>query len=380
MFYAEIPLYGSLLNLILSLLPSVINMEKQCIMSYIKYGVSAVFFLLFFSFVPESFCAENNYAGKRWGFSHLVATSATDFAWSQDGRHLCFRVVENDFSYIYKIRDVWKVVSGKTMPGKLKLDLMYQIKSPVSDFVFSPNLMQAAYCISEGGGYSLYVVNFSANKSKRLTYGMAPKWSPKGDKLAFYFMGAKKLYGIATINPDGTNLKILSELGDWGPVWSPDGKSIAFLSARNYNKGTTDYSNIYVIRQEPYSIMQVTRDKNVFQKNLSWSPIGKKIVYETFRGVELVDTASMSRKLLVSKGDYPASHVFSPFFSPDARWVFYRNEKGMGIYQHNTQEEVVIGGSSPWFSPVLDPSGIKIVFSVSAAKEKGIWVVEAFNY
>ena len=341
--------------------------------------------ILFFSFVLfifsfQSVLSTNNYSGKRWGFSQLVSTNANDFVWSSDGRILCFRVVQNDISYIYKMRDVWKVVGGQTLPGKLKIDLLYQIKAPVRDFVFSPNLTQAAYCLSEGGGYALYVANLSTGISKRLTFGMGPQWSPKGDKLVFYFMGSRKLYGIATINPDGNNLKILSELGDWGPVWSPDGKSIAFLSARGYNTGTTDYSNIYVIRTEPYSVMQLTRDKNIFHKNLRWSPIGKKLVYETFRGIELADTVNLKQQLLVSKSDYPSKHIFTPYFSPDARWIFYRKEKGLGIYQYNTQEEVVIAGSSPWIDPVLDPSGIKIVFSVTQDEGRGIWVVEGFNY
>ena len=342
--------------------------------------VIATSLIIFLGFSAEVFSADNNYTGKRWGFSQLVATPARDFVWSADGRTLCFRVVQNDMSYIYKMRDVWKVVGGQTLPGKLKLDLLYQIKAPIRDFEFSPNLTQAAYCLSEGGGYSLHVLNFSTGKSNRLTFGMGPKWSPKGDKLVFYFMGSKKLYGIATINTDGKNLRILSELGDWGPVWSPDGRAIAFLSAREYVEGTTDYSNIYIIRTEPYSVMKLTRDKNVFHKNLRWSPIGKKLVYETIKGIELVDTANLSKKSIVSKNDYPGDHVFAPYFSPDARWIFYRKEKGIGIYQYNTQEEVVVSGSNPWIDPVLDPSGVKLVFGVNQANGRGIWVVEAFNY
>lgn len=337
------------------------------------------FFLCLLLLIVPAAASKNNYSGKRWGFSHLTATQATDFAWSKDGKHLCFRVLKNDISYIYKIRDIWKIVSGKTLPGKLKIDLICSIPSPVKYFEFSPNLMQAAYCVSEGGGYTLYVVNFSAKRSRKLTYGMAPKWSPRGDKIAFYFMSEKKRYGIATIDPDGRNFKPLSILGDWAPVWSPDGKSIAFLSSRQYNPSATDYSNIFLIKMEPFSIRQITRDKNVFQKNLSWSPIGRRLVYETYRGVEMVDITTRARKLIVSKGDYPTLHNFEPFFSPDGRWIFYRNEKGMSICQHSTQQEVVIEGSTMWHNPVLAPDGVKIVFSVKG-KGEGIWVVEAFNY
>ncbi|MCQ2736371.1 MAG: hypothetical protein MJ234_04050 [bacterium] len=337
-------------------------------------------FLFLFSF-SCAFAAENKYAGKRWGFSHMVSTPGCDFAWSKDGRHLSFRVVRNDISYIYRIRDIWKVIEGKTLPGKLKTELVYTIHSPVKFFKFSPDLTKAAYSVSEGGGYALYCVTFAVQKTKRLTFGMAPEWSPKGDKIAFYFMGNNGNYGIGIINPDGTALKVLSALGDWNPVWSPDGKSLAFTSSREYSKGTTEYSNIYVMRLSPLSIMQVTKDKNAYHKNVKWSPVGRKLVYETFRGIEIVDVPPNKRKLIVNAGEYPVGHSFKPFFSPDGRWIFYRKEKGMGIYQHNTQEEVVIGGSNAWWDTVLAPYGEKIVFSIlGSGSQSGIWVVEAFDY
>lgn len=337
--------------------------------------------MIFLVFADSAYCAENKYSGKRWGFSHMLATPASDFAWSRDGKHLSFRAEINDVSYIYRIRDVWKVIKGQTVPGKLKLDLLFTINAPVKFFKFAPDMTKAAYSVSEGGGYSMYVVTFGLKKTRRLTYGMAPDWSPKSDRIVFYFMSSKGRYGIAVINPDGSGFKILSERGDWDPIWSPDGKSISFLSSRDYAGNTTEYSNIYIMTLSPKSIMQVTRDKNIFQKNIEWSPVGKKLVYETFRGVEIVDIPTRKRKLIVNAGDYPIGHAFKPTFSPDGRWIFYRKERGMGIFQHNTQEEVVIGGSNAWWGPVLGPQGEKIVFSVfGSGQQAGIWVVEAFNY
>lgn len=327
------------------------------------------------------FAAESRYSGKRWGFSHMIATPGADFAWSKDGRHLYFRVVSNDISYIYRIRDVWKVIKGQTVPGKLKTELLYTIRYPVKFFKFSPDLTKAAYSVPEGGGYALFTVTFgSSPQARRLTFGMAPEWSPKGDKIAFYFMGSNGKYGIATINPDGSGLKILSALGDWSPVWSPDGKSLAFISSREYS-GSSEYSNIYVMRLNPLSIMQITRDKNTFQKNVRWSPVGRKLVYETYRGVELIDVPPAKRKLIVNAGEYPIGHAFKPFFSPDGRWIFYRKERGMGIFQYNTQEEVIIGGSNAWWYTELGPYGEKIVFSIlGSGPQGGVWVVEAFDY
>ena len=121
--------------------------------------------------------------------------------------------------------------------------------------------------------------------------------------------------------------------------------------------------------------------KNTFQKNVRWSPVGRKLVYETYRGVELIDVPPAKRKLIVNAGEYPIGHAFKPFFSPDGRWIFYRKERGMGIFQYNTQEEVIIGGSNAWWYTELGPYGEKIVFSIlGSGPQGGVWVVEAFDY
>ncbi len=322
----------------------------------------------------------------------MTLTKASDLAWSKDGNFVYYRTVADDGSTICRFRDAWMNIRKQdnagnmkleTVPGNLRLETLYKITAPVKYFAFSPDTTKAAYCIPEGGGYALYVVNLATKDTRKLTYGMAPSWSPKSDKIAFYFKGSNGRYCVGIINPDGSNFKVLSSLDDWSPVWSPDGKSIAFLSAREYanNNGTMDYSNVFVIKLDPYSITQITRDKNVWQKNLSWSPVGKKLVYQTARGVEISDVPPKTTKVVESSDKYKIDHAFKPVFSPDGRWIFFRREKGMGLIQHNTFQGAPIEGSAPWWSPAVDSTGKKIVFNLwSESSKAGIWVVEAFDF
>jgi len=340
-----------------------------------------ILLILLFSYACTAVGAEDLYLGKRWGFSLLTKTPVHYIVWSADGKYMFFAIAGDDMSYIYRLKDVWKIIKGKTLPGDIRPERIIDVKGRIQDFSASPDRMSATYSISEGGEHAgLYVANLAACQTKRIADGKGARWSPDGTKILFYFMGKKGNLGIATIKPDGTGLRILSELGDWGPEWSPDGNNIAFLSSRGFSTGTTGYSNIYIRRLNPAGITQVTHDKNSLQKNLEWAPKGKKLVFESYNGVEIIDVTTMKRKRIISRSDYFTSHRFLPFFSPDGRWIFYRKEKGMGLYEIYTQEEINLEGSIIWESITLSPDGKKVAFSVFGGSKKGLWVVEAMPY
>jgi len=73
---------------------------------------------------------------------------------------------------------------------------------------------------------------------KRVTDGDAidswPMWSPDGKKIAFT-TNRDGNYEIYLMNNDGTGLTNLSKHAaqDTSPTWSPDGKKIAFVSTRD---------------------------------------------------------------------------------------------------------------------------------------------------
>ncbi len=340
-----------------------------------------ILLILVFSFTCVGARAEDLYLGKRWGFSLLTKTPVNHIVWSSDARYMFFTITGDDMSYIYRLKDVWKIIKGKTLPGDIRPERIIEVKGRIQDFSASPDRMSATYSISEGGEHAgLYVANLAACQTKRIADGKGAQWSPNGRRILFYFMGKKGNFGIALINPDGTALRILSELGDWGPCWSPDGNNIAFLSSRGFSPGTTGYSNIYIMRLNPAGITQITHDTNSLQKNLQWAPKGKKLVFENYQGVEIIDVTNFRRKTIISRSDYFTSHRFLPFFSPDGRWIFFRKEKGMGLYEIYTQEEINLEGSIIWESLTLSPDGKKVAFSVFSGNKRGLWVVEAMPY
>lgn len=83
------------------------------------------------------------------------------------------------------------------------------------------------------GGRTLLSVMKPDGSRRRVVAGdgLGPSWSPDGRRIAF--SSARTGYGIWVVNADATGLTNLTPKGPGavaGPAWSPDGKRIAFYS------------------------------------------------------------------------------------------------------------------------------------------------------
>jgi TolB protein len=145
---------------------------------------------------------------------------------------------------------------------------------PADDFYprWSPNGEQIAflsnrnertpprcYVILDDCFYTLFVVNPDGSGLKQLTTESAHShsWSPDSQQIAFLqavksgpllFPDESFFYGIYIIDVNGTNLRNLTNSPDFysnGPIWSPDGKKIAFISGKRaeHQKISIHYSD-----------------------------------------------------------------------------------------------------------------------------------------
>jgi len=109
----------------------------------------------------------------------------------------------------------------------------------------------------------------------------APQLSPDGKQILFVIDRAdwkanRRISHIFRINTDGTNQVQLTfgERGESGPLWSPDGKSVAFTARRD-----ADTSNqIYLLNAEGGEARRLTSHPTA-PGNLSWAPDGKSIYF-----------------------------------------------------------------------------------------------------
>jgi Tol biopolymer transport system component len=105
------------------------------------------------------------------------------------------------------------------------------------------------------------------------------------------------------------------------PVWSPDGRSLAFQSDRNGDRG------VFLQRADGTSAAdQLTKpEPGTSHVPESWSPDGRTLMVAELKGDTFtLMTLSLADRTLTRFGD--ARSILDPpaaAFSPDGRWVAY---------------------------------------------------------
>lgn len=137
---------------------------------------------------------------------------------------------------------------------------------------------------------------------------------------------------------DSNAVQITSgDYDDSGAVWSPDSKSIAFVSNRTEEPDGNSDSNIWVVsadnKDQGASLVQVTTNSGP-DRSPAWSPDGKSITHITTTDLDAIWYATNHLAIAPSKGGKATlltenidRNMSSPKFSKDGKSIYFLLEE-----------------------------------------------------
>ncbi|MFC1525170.1 DPP IV N-terminal domain-containing protein, partial [Planctomycetota bacterium] len=226
---------------------------------------------------------------------------------------------------------------------------------------------------------AIYVINADGKNLKRLTekgsYG--PVWSPDGTKIAFLTHRAGD--GIYVMDADGKNQQQLTQKGGSHPAWSPDGTKIVFNSF--LREGNTE---IYVMDADGKNQTRLTDNKAIDQLP-AWSPDGTKIVFTSNRDdgyweIYIMDADGKNQiRLTDNKAeDNPAN---AAVWSPDGKKIAFVSHPEIYVIDIVSKNQIRLTDNkakdnSPK-TPSWSPDSKKIAFESERRGDWAIYVIDA---
>jgi Tol biopolymer transport system component len=176
---------------------------------------------------------------------------------------------------------------------------------------FSPDGHRIAYVKDD----RIYIIDVNTTGIMRVTgaRGSSPSWSPDGRQIVVG--GRLAVTTIAT----GSRVS-LKHRGDT-PSWSPTGKRIAFVTedtntdGREQRCGWSNPREVYTIEPSGKGLRQLTLEGNNF--NPVWSPDGRQIAY--FNAPSFVEL-----RLMTMNADGSAKRIVRPVGTGVYPWVCWR--------------------------------------------------------
>ncbi len=265
----------------------------------------------------------------------MIGASAGDgdFAFSQDGKLVYVpggqRVLEYALVWVDQKAAVHPM-SGRERP--------FQVPR------LSPDGRHVALVIA-GSTYDIWLYDVARDTLTRLTYGgddNYPVWSPDGKRIAFNSTraGPANLYVTAADGSGTAERLTTSEYSQYPGSWSPDGRFLAFTEEAHPNTGDDIWLLPMQGDRRPQPILQTRFDE--WQPR--FSPDGRLLAYTSNESgspeVYVQPYPSLGAKWKIS-----TDGGYEPLWSPTGREIFYRNGNKMMAVSLETRPAFAVSKS-----------------------------------
>ncbi len=260
-------------------------------------------------------------------------------SWSPDGKRIAFYTLRGEDSDIlkkYNMLNEYLLYVMDASGGNQKRLLDF----PVADFGWAPD-SQRLFFISAYESpdrstpevlhgtrnplASVYVLDLRTGAKTRLPgsgRNCSASWSPDGMRLAVSFGDAEN-GGIYVISADGGHSERLTDgpTIDYRPMWSPDGKTIAYVAYPKTDADAKD-AGVFVIASDGTGKRQVDLEPVSY---VLWSLDGRMLLLQSASRARLIDWNG-NKQVLLSAG---LRLMVNAFFTPDGKRVmFCSNDSG----------------------------------------------------
>jgi tricorn protease len=230
--------------------------------------------------------------------------------------------------------------------------------------------------VFENGGY-LYKLDPATKKAEKVTvtlasdhvyarseikdgknYVTSASLSPDGERLTVTARG--EVFNLPADKGVTKNITRTPGAHERGAQWSPDGKSIAYISD---GSGETE---LYLYTPETGATEQLTKNNDTYIRSLEWSPDSKSILYTDRKNrLNLLTVATKQHAALFRD---PYGELRGVAFSPDSKWLTYTRPEANTysvVYVYNLAEKTQYAVTDRWYessSPVFSTDGKYLIF------------------
>ena len=308
----------------------------------------------------------------------------TEPAFSPDGERIAFRSNREPLG-VYVMERTGEnprlVIAGCRHPSW----------SPDAKEIACSTRSQSVPSIRNSRPSALWIVDV-ATSAKRVLYEndpMQPAWSPRGHRIAFWYMPPSSGKSeVATISKDGGPIEVVANDSptNWNPVWSPDGKFLYYVSDRS---GNMAFWRVPIDEQtgkvlgEPEAVVTPSS----FSRHLNFSSDGRRLIYvqteqeSNLRGLKFDPKREkvVGEPFWITRGDQQISR---PQLSPDGtRFVMRvprRAQDDIVIIQRDGTNWRDLTNDAPYDRyPRWSPDSKKIAFTSDRTGRYEIWTMDA---
>jgi len=259
--------------------------------------------------------------------------SASNPRFSPDGKYLTFVAKRSESGEDKKdSEDKPQVWALNRLGGEAQQ--LTAVKQGISGYEWSPDGKRMLLLITDPKPYELTEDKEDDKKARPF---VVDRLQFKVDYEGYLDRYRTHLY-VYTPNSGNEPKQITSgDFDDSQPAWSPDGKSIAFVSNRTKEPDSNSNSDIWVVaadnNDKGSTLLQLTTNPREDDSPV-WSPDGKNIAYTTITApMKVMWYATNNLSIISSKGGKPRilttkldRNVFQPQFSADSRNIFFMLE------------------------------------------------------